>query len=290
MATKTRRQRTAKQEQKRADWDALKQQLEDSVTQVCESDAFKQALVFASKFHQYSLANTILIWIQCPHATNVAGYQKWIELNRQVRKGESSIRIWGHPVYKQNPETGEEEFAYWPMVSVFDISQTDKIDPTKPDPPTPPAPVQVMGGLAHSVHCQTVLTTWLTTQGISVVDEEMEGKYGYYQWGKQKIALRVGLSDTERLTTLVHEAAHFAAQHVGKVSAAEAETVAEGASFLVLGRQGLDTSCFSAPYIARFARDPKVLRQYMQQVTSTARLLDGVLDMRAYLEGGTIQQ
>ena len=134
-------------EQRRAQAELLQESIADQVEQLRHSDQWQRFLVFAQAFHPYSLGNFLLILAQRPTATHVAGFWKWQSLNRQVRKGERSIRIFGFRQKKttRDPaegaeittdEAGQKVVTYYPMLSVFALDQTDPIDPTAPDPHT----------------------------------------------------------------------------------------------------------------------------------------------------------
>jgi antirestriction protein ArdC len=109
----------------------LLEQLGDKVAALASSEQWLVYLRFVSAFRHYSFNNVLLIAAQCPHATRVAGYRKWQELGRQVRKGERAIKILGYStkkITKTDPETGEEiegRVPRYPVLAVFDISQTD---------------------------------------------------------------------------------------------------------------------------------------------------------------------
>ena len=89
--TETDKQRFQQERQERMD--GLAQQLEQGIAAIQSGDAFKRYLRTAAKFHRYSFGNTLLILCQCPDATQVAGYTTWQQLGRQIRKGETGIRI-----------------------------------------------------------------------------------------------------------------------------------------------------------------------------------------------------
>src|SRR6478672_9153808 len=122
-------------EQRKAEREALLATLGEKVATLASSDEWLAYLRFVAAFRRYSFFNVCLIAAQCPNATYVAGYQRWQELGRQVRKGEKAIKILGNSTKKitrTDPETGEEvedRLVRYPVLSVFDISATDG-DPT----------------------------------------------------------------------------------------------------------------------------------------------------------------
>jgi hypothetical protein len=81
-------------------------------TALKNSDDFKRALEFKAQFHHYSFANCWLIYSQCPHATLIAGYRKWQELGRQVKKGEKSIAIFAPLIRKEKVEITNEKISW----------------------------------------------------------------------------------------------------------------------------------------------------------------------------------
>ena len=109
---------------------AITEQLEQGVKDVFTSDKYIEYLRFMSKFTSYSFNNTMLIFLQKPDASLVAGYKSWQQKGRQVRKGEKGITILAPCPHKKEVETedGEKQTISWTSfraVSVFDVSQTD---------------------------------------------------------------------------------------------------------------------------------------------------------------------
>jgi antirestriction protein ArdC len=125
-------------EQRKAEREALLATLNDKVVALATSEAWVAHLRFVAAFRKYSFNNLMLIAAQRPHATRVAGYRAWQQLGRQVREGERAIKILGYStkkITKTDPETGEEvedRLVRYPVLSVFDISQTDG-DPVPAD-------------------------------------------------------------------------------------------------------------------------------------------------------------
>jgi hypothetical protein len=173
-------------EQRRAEAEALHASIADQVDQLHNSEAWMRFLHYAEAFHAYSLNNVLLILAQYPNASRVAGFRKWQELARQVRKGQRGIKIFGYrekKVTEPNDErpdqaqTHEETIkdahrCYFPVLSVFDISQTDPIDPDADDPST----------LAHRltgddpIGIVTAITDHLTEQGWTLTREPPNGR------------------------------------------------------------------------------------------------------------------
>src|SRR5690554_1322316 len=111
--------------------------LQTKVADMLNSNTWKEALAFRKNFHQYSMTNVLLIWAQKPDATQVAGYRKWQELGRQVRKGEKSLAVLAPIIVKDkdSDDPNARKLVGFKTARVFDISQTDGDDiPTLPTP------------------------------------------------------------------------------------------------------------------------------------------------------------
>lgn len=104
--------------------------LDAGVEGILEGEAFKHYLAFAAKFHRYSSNNALLILVQRPNATRMAGYRKWQDLGRQVRRGEEGLKILA-PIFRtvDDEDNGEKTrmLCSFKVVKVFEISQTDPI-------------------------------------------------------------------------------------------------------------------------------------------------------------------
>src|SRR3990172_8969446 len=87
----------------------LVKKLERGFQQVQEGDEYRSYLDAVSRFHKYSISNTMLIWMQCPNATHVAGFHTWLSLDRQVRKGEKGIRIFAPMPYRKTVSTFDDK-------------------------------------------------------------------------------------------------------------------------------------------------------------------------------------
>ncbi len=168
---------TKSPEERRAEAEGLHATIAEQVEELRSSEAWTRFLTFAQAFHRYSINNLLLILAQKPEATHVAGYRTWQKLGRQVRKGERGIRIFGGRDVRETVEdeqTGEEKeqrrVRFFP-VSVFDMAQTDPIDPEADDPST----------LAHRLRGDDPLgilaavTDYLTGQGWTVEREAIAG-------------------------------------------------------------------------------------------------------------------
>jgi hypothetical protein len=114
--------------------------LDAGVERILDGEEFKSYLAFAVRFHRYSANNSLLILVQRPTATRVAGYKRWQELGRQVRRGEEGMRILA-PIFRtvEDEMSGEKAriLCSFKVVKVFDISQTDPVSGAPPIPEKP---------------------------------------------------------------------------------------------------------------------------------------------------------
>jgi hypothetical protein len=212
-----------------------------------------------ARFPRYSLANTFMIFAQFPEASLVMGYGDktgktgWKSVGRHVREGETGIRIWAPNKYKViDEETGDpkEIVRNFRLVSVFDVSQTEG-EPL-PDPPSITEDVTT-DDVSTAINLK--LSRFCIDNGLIMSSEPMEGhRRGSWSPQQRKIALRaspdVSPFSVSRTKTLVHETAHFLANHDGTVGREDAEQVAEITAYVVMNRFGHDTSDASFGYVA----------------------------------------
>lgn len=234
--------------------------LEDGVRQVYRSDEWKNYLTVMSKFHTYSCRNSLLIYLQKPDATHVAGYQVWRkEFNRQVRKGEKGIRILA-PVKIKAEETVREGEAYvisgFRTACVFDISQTF-------GDPVPLSLCRVLQGEVKDY--PLFIEALLLASPVPVrFEKTAEGIHGLYRPLDEEIIVNPGMSERQTVKTLLHEIAH-ALLHKDNRSAAHEERIrreveAESVAYAVSSCFGIDTSSYSFSYIASWAEDQELKR------------------------------
>ncbi len=213
-----------------------------------------------------------LIHAQNREATRVAGYRAWQTLGRQVRKGERGIRIVVPYRARVAPvEDGGQDVPIvtgWGIGHVWDVAQTEG-EPLA----LPPIHGPLTGDATVAEIVREELTRWLHGQGVTLVHKETGRANGYYLPRAREIAIHRDLSGLRALKTLVHEAAHFAADHCGGVRWEDAETVAEGAAYTVLSHFGLDTSGYSFGYVAHWARDMAVVRRNLAAIHAVAHRL-----------------
>ena len=238
--------------------------LEEGVERITSGEEFKRYLTFSARFHRYSARNCLLILAQRPGASRVAGYNRWWELGRQVRRGEEGIKILA-PVSRtvEDEGTGEKVRALvgFKVASVFDVSQTDGEPlPEDLDPDDP-------AGVASMVY--EGLYRFCQTEGVAVeLEDRRTGEYGSYERKKRRIVLNRTLSEVDRATTLTHELAHHLLHQEddGAINRAMRETEAEGVSFAVFSYFGFDTSRFAFAYVARYAKEPEILKTALDRV------------------------
>ena len=309
-------------EEKQADQkkklDSIMQQVVDGTKAVFESERYKEMLTVMSKFHNYSINNIILIHLQRPDATLVAGYQAWKKkLNRQVRKGEKGIVILapagkrvreyvqtdehGNPVLDENGEPVKVAVASVPFFTtrrVFDVSQTDG------EPLTTIYNGPLQGSVNRFEDLKRVL---MELSPLPVSFEAMEGKtaMGYMSRTKQRIVVRTGISELQTIKTLVHEIAHAQLHNNAedgkpvKLDRRVRETEAESVAFVVCTALGLDTSDYSFPYLAGWAsgKELKELRGSLKRIRERAsenikfiaqRMEELEKTQEAILEGGAL--
>ncbi len=270
--------------------------LEQGIKELFESERFKEYLRTMSKFYNYSFNNTLLIAMQKPEATYVAGYTSWQRnFDRQVMKGEKGIKILAPAPYKaqvemekidpktQKPmldadgkpvtETVEVMRPAFKVVSVFDVSQTDGKE----------LPDIMVGELTGSV--EQYEDFWRILKEISPVPVGLEniegGAHGYYHLTEKRIAIDDGMSEMQTIKTLIHEIAHAKLHAIDpdeKVSPEEKkdrhtkEVEAEAVAYTVCQRYGLETSDYSFGYIAGWSSDKeaKELKGSLETIRSTA--------------------
>ena len=196
--------------------------IEQGIKELFESEKYMRYLSVMSKFHRYSVNNTMLIYMQRPDATLVAGFNKWKnQFSRHVKKGEHGITIIAPTPYKKkieemkrDPDTQapildadgkavmEEKEIEIPMfrpVKVFDVSQTDG----KPLP-------ELASSLSGTVpHYEAFLEALRRSAPVPIEFEPMaENMDGYFSSDQQRIAIREGMSEVQTVSAAVHETAH----------------------------------------------------------------------------------
>lgn len=258
---------------------ALLKQAEEGIKEFLESDKYKHFLKTMSKFHQYSVNNTILIAQQKPDAQLVAGFKAWqSKFKRHVNKGEKAIKIIGCRPYEKWVEkevNGKVEkqnvkgFSFFP-VSVFDVSQT--VGEPLPQLTTElTANVHGYRDLYHAIKRSTDFKIGF--------EEITSGAKGYCHMGENRIALNKGMSEAQTIKTLIHEVTHadlhapeFQDKTIKKTSKHVKETEAESVAFVVCEHYGIDTSDYSFPYLGSWAKDSELseLKESFERIQTQA--------------------
>ena len=277
--------------------------LEQGIKELFESERFKEYLRTMSKFYHYSFSNTLLIAMQKPEATYVAGYTSWQRnFDRQVMKGEKGIKILAPAPYKakeerekidpstQKPildadgkpvtETVEVMRPAFKVVSVFDISQTDGKE----------LPDIIVDELSGSVENYAAFFEALKQESpVPIAFEDIPGgAKGYFSPLESRIAIQEGMSEIQTVKTAIHEIAHakLHAIHPDEKTAPEdkkdrhtKEVEAESVAYTVCQRYGIETSDYSFGYIAGWSSDKetKELKGSLETIRKTAaEMIDSI--------------
>ena len=220
-------------------YDALLGELEAHIESLTSSKKWAAYLAAQARFHRYSARNVLLISMQRPDATHVAGYRVWADLGRHVRRGERSISILAPMI------SSDEEVRGFRWVHVFDLAQTDG-EPL-------PSPVRLLDQ-EPPVSLEHRLEAAARSYGLSVVHTELPSEVnGELRWATSTIALHAPNPALQRAKTIAHEIGHFLL-HRHESNRARAEIEAEAIAFIVLASQGADTSSYSAGYVASWLR------------------------------------
>ena len=277
--------------------------IEQGIKELFESEKYMRYLSVMSKFHRYSVNNTMLIYMQKPEATLVAGFNKWKnQFERHVKKGEHGITIIAPTPYKKkieemkrDPDTHapildadgkavmEEKEIEIPMfrpVKVFDVSQTDG----KPLP-------ELASSLSGTVpHYEAFLEAVRRSAPVPIEFEPMaDNTDGYFSSDKQRIAIRSGMSEVQTVSATVHEVAHSKLHNRQKMQETSAagdntadqpkpkdrnteEVEAESISYAVCQYFGIQTGENSFGYIASWSKDKdlKELRASLETINKTS--------------------
>ena len=271
--------------------------LEQGISELFESDRYKEYLSVMSKFHNYSFNNTVLIAMQKPDASLIAGFNAWKnEFQRNVKKGEKGIRIIAPSPFKVKkqmekidpqtqrpligrdgkPVTEEKEITVpaFKVVSVFDVSQTEGRE-------LPNLAVDSLTGDVDKY--RDFFAALEKTSPVPVGFEEMEsGTHGFYHLEDKRIALREGESELQTLKTLIHETAHAKLHDIDLNAPKEEqadrpdrrtrEVEAESIAYTVCQHYGLDTSDYSFGYVAGWSSGKELteLKGSLETIRSTA--------------------
>ena len=271
--------------------------LENGIQELMDSDRYQSYLTAMSKFHGYSFRNTMLIHMQKPDASLVAGLTKWqSEFERTRKKGERGLKILAPKPYtarkqvpKLDPATGqpitgpdgkpvtEEQEVTVPsfvVVSVYDISQTEGKE-------VPDITVNILDGNVDRY--DDFLSALKQSTPYSFALEEINtGANGYCNYTDRHIGIKEGMGQLQTVETSIHEVTHARLYEKNRKlpdkkqpDQATREVQAESVAFAVCQYFGLDTSGFSFGYIADWGtgRDMKELKASLETIRATANEL-----------------
>jgi len=246
------------------------------------SDALTAYLNAMSRFHNYSFGNILEIARQKPDATRVAGFWKWKELGRSVKKGEKGIRILAPiiGVRRKKDEEAEKDITKqntavlvgFRSAYVFDVSQTEG------------AELPEMRGISGDVgENRDKLIAFVERQGIELVfTERIAPALGMSYGGR--IAILPGQAKAEEFSTLVHELAHemlHKAERRTATTKVVRETEAEAIAFVIGKAVGLETGTASADYIQLYHGNASLLAESLEVIQQTSAVILAALESSA---------
>ena len=279
--------------------------LEQGITELFDSERFKEYLRVMSKFHNYSFNNTVLIAMQKPDASLVAGFNAWKNnFGRNVMKGEKSIKILApspftvkQEVEKTDPRTGkavigkdgqpvkeqkEITVPAFRVVSVFDVSQTEGRE-------LPDIAVNELTGDVDRY--KDFFAALEKTSPVPIGFEQIPGSsHGYYHLEDKRIVIDEGMSELQTLKTAIHEIAHAKLHDIDlnapkneqqpRVDKRTREVEAESVAYTVCQHYGLDTSEYSFGYVAGWSsgRELSELKSSLETIRSTAAEIINSID------------
>lgn len=287
-----------------------------------DSDRFKTLLDTMSKFHDYSLNNTLLILEQNPRATQLAGYNKWQQdFNRQVKRGEKGLMIWmpveikvkeNHYVLDENGnrilgddgkfkrEEVEVKKRTFKIGYTFDVSQTEQIEGKEV---IELSPVKELEGNVKDYPTVTKALMEISPVPIKIEAFKASAK-GCYNSLTNEIKIQPDMSETQTIKTMIHEIAHsivHSNENLNQLkqkdnvefSKNEKEVQAESIAYIVSSHLGIDTSDYSFPYVATWGlstepSDLEKVKQNLKCIKSTSMYLTSKLD--TYMEQLQAQQ
>ena len=273
--------------------------LEQGIAELFDSERYREYLKVMSKFHNYSFRNTVLIAMQKPDASLVAGFSAWKNnFERNVMKGQKGIKIIAPSPYKikqemqkidphtqkpiigkdGKPVTEEKEITIpaYKVVSVFDVSQTEGKE-------LPDIAVDELTGDVDRY--KDFFAALEKTSPVPIAFENIEGgSHGYYHLEDKRIAINEGMSELQTLKTAIHEIAHAKLHDVdlnappeqqNRVDRHTCEVEAESVAYTVCQHFGLDTSDYSFGYVAGWSSGKEMteLKASLETIQTTAKEL-----------------
>ena len=279
--------------------------LEQGITELFESERYKEYLRVMSKFHNYSFNNTLLIAMQKPDASLVAGFSAWKNnFGRNVMKGQKGIKIIAPSPFKirqemkkidphtqqpiigkdGKPVTEEKEITIpaYKVVSVFDVSQTEGKE-------LPDIAVDELTGDVERY--KDFFAALEKTSPVPIGFEQIAGgSHGYYHLEDKRIAIDEGMSELQTLKTAIHEIAHAKLHDIDlnapeneqqpRVDRRTREVEAESVAYTVCQHYGLDTSDYSFGYVAGWSsgRELSELKSSLETIRSAAAEIINSID------------
>ena len=279
--------------------------LEQGIKELFDSERYKEYLRVMSKFHNYSFNNTLLIAMQKPDASLIAGFNAWKNnFKRNVMKGEKGIKILAPSPFKikqemekidpatqkpvigadGKPVTEEKEITIpaFKVVSVFDVSQTEGKE-------IPNLAVDMLTGDVERF--KDVFAALEKTSPVPIGFEKIEGgAHGYYHLEEKRIAIDEGMSELQTLKTAIHEIAHAklhdidlnapVTEQADRPDRRTREVQAESVAYAVCQHYGLDTSDYSFGYVAGWSsgRELDELKSSLETIRSAAAEIINSID------------
>jgi hypothetical protein len=276
------------EEEKAARLEAAHSTMAEQVATLRTSEDWQRYLTTAAKFHRYSFRNVLLLYAQAAERgiqlSQVAGFSRWLELNRSVRRGERGLKVYAPIIVKKKEGDnlkGEDRLAGFKLATVFDYSQTEATCATckRPGPFEYPYGVP---GVAVCAKCGTKLEAFTMPErpelppgdvpaglldtlhmyaaeiGYPIDYGQPHGGEGHCDHDGRRIVLAAGMSEAEETHTALHEIGHALLHHPeGERPASEdvRETEAESVAFLVASLLGLDLGSVAFDYVAGWAPD-----------------------------------
>ena len=254
--------------------------LEQGIRDLTSSERWTAWLKSAARFHHYSFGNQMLIALQRPDASRVAGFKTWQGMSRQVRKGERGIRILAPMALNRRDKDDEatgDTFMAFRSVAVFDVAQTDGDE-------LPEITSALVGngptGAWHALECVA------QSIGFTVSVEPTGEANGWCCHADHAIAVKESNDEAMQVKTLAHEIGHALMHDPGVSDLGEStrtlkELEAESVAFVVSRALGLDSGDYSFGYVAGWARDGdnaiKALKASAARIHDAAKaILDAV--------------
>jgi hypothetical protein len=274
-------QKAAYKDQKQAEQREL---LERAVDALTSEEGWLRYLKTRSTFHNYSFNNTILIALQCPEATQVAGAKKWREeFNRTIIAGQKAITILAPMISYEKDKQGKFvldangkkiiRHIWFKGVPVFDVSQTEG------DPVPEAPPLQPLTGTSHEEYLYRA-EAWFQGNGYTVeYPVDMGDTRGSVDLLTNHVKVSGLMECNGQARTMIHELAHVIGDvNYTNYTRAQAEVIVESAAFIATQRIGLDTSGMSVPYIATWGADAEDPKAALKIIKEFAEFIDTVAE------------